>query len=426
MANQGQSSGPASQTLIVVGGGIAGITAAVEAAEAGQEVILLEKGPSLGGRVAALHRYFPKLCSPACGLEINYQRIRANRRIRVMTMCEVTHVADNRGAFSVSVRRHPRYVNDKCTACGDCARACETTVANPFNYGLDRVKAARLAQEHAFPVRYLISPEAIAAGEGPKLQSACRYGAIDPEEREQLFELGAGAVVWATGWQPYDARRIDAYRYGHSADIITNVQMERMAAADGPTQGRIVRPSNGTPATKVAMVQCAGSRDVNHLPYCSRICCLASLKHAAYVREQHAEAQVDIYYIDLRAHDKLEAFYQKLRADPQVRFIKSKPAHIRFAEDGRPVLHGERTVEREIYSEPYDLVVLATGMQPVAPAGWQPRWGVEQDEYGFLVATAESDGLCPAGVAAGPLDVSMSVQSATAAALKAVRAARGS
>lgn len=425
MATQGQSSGAASRTIVVVGGGIAGISAAVEAAETGEDVILLEKGPSLGGRVAALHRYFPKLCSPACGLEINYQRLRANRRIRIMTMCEVTHVAGSRGAFSVAVRRHPRYVNEKCTACGDCAQVCETTVPNPFNHGLDRVKAARLPQEHAFPARYLVSPEAMAAGEGPKLRDACRYGAIEPDEREQTFELSAGAVVWTTGWQPYDARRIDVYRYGHSPDIITNVQMERLAAADGPTKGRIVRPSSGQPAMKVALVQCAGSRDINHLPYCSRICCLASLKHAAYVREQYAEAQVDIYYIDLRAHDKLEAFYVKLRADPQVRFIKSKPAHIRFAEDGRPVLHGERTVDREIYAEAYDLVVLATGMQPVVPQGWRNGWGIEQDEYGFLVARAEPDGVCPAGVASAPLDVSMSVQSATAAALKAVRAVRG-
>jgi len=401
------------------------MTAAVEAAETGQDVILLEKGPSLGGRVAALYRYFPKLCHPGCGLEINYQRIRASRRIRVMTLCEVTRVAGGRGAFSIGVRRHPRHVNEKCTACGDCARVCETTVANPFNYGLDRVNAARLPHEHAFPMRYVVSAEAIAAGEGQKLREACRHGAIEADEREQNFELSAGAIVWATGWQPYDARKIDVYRYGHSPDIITNVQMERLAAPDGPTKGQIIRPSNGEAARKVAMVQCAGSRDTNHLPYCSRICCLASLKHAAYVREQSADAQVDIYYIDLRAHDKLEAFYNKLRADPQVRFIKSKPAHIRFADDGRPVLYGERTVGREIYAEAYDLVVLATGMQPVVPDGFAPGPEVELDEYGFLVATADGGGICPAGVASAPLDVSMSVQSATAAALKAVQAVRG-
>lgn len=427
MSSPGAGSGPSSAVIVVVGGGIAGITAALEAAESGQEVILLEKGPSLGGRVAGLHRYFPKLCHPACGLEIQYQRLRGNRRVRVMTLCEVVAVSGRRGAYSVRVRRQPRHVNEKCTACGDCAAACRTTVPDPWNFGLDRVKAARLPQEHAYPMRYIVSPEAFAAGETQKLLEACRYGAIDPEERAQEFELGAAAIVWASGWQPYDAHRIDVYRYGQHPDIITNVQMERLAAPSGPTQGRIVRPSNGEPVRRVALVQCAGSRDVNHLPYCSRICCLASLKHAAYVREQHAEAQVDIYYIDLRAHDKLEAFVRRLRADPQVQFVKSKPAHVRFAPDGRPVLHGERTVGREIYAEAYDLVVLATGMQPAAPREVDGGPAVTRDEYGFLVQ-AEDDaggGFFPAGVASGPLDVSMSVQSATAAALKAVRAARG-
>lgn len=410
--------------VVVVGGGIAGITAAVEAAELGQQVVLLEKGPSLGGRVAALNRYFPKLCHPACGLEINYQRIRGNRRIHVLTMCEVTGIVGRRGHYRLSVKRHPRFVNELCTACGDCAGVCRTTVPNPFNHGLDRVNAARLPHEHAYPMRYLVAPEAIAAGEGPRLAAACRYGAIDAGEREDDFELSAGAVVWATGWRPYDARKIDVYRYGHSPDIITNVQMERLAAPDGPTGGRIVRPSDGRPALKVALIQCAGSRDVNHLPYCSRICCLASMKHAAYVREQQAESQVDIYYIDLRAHDKLEAFYRRLCADERVRFIRSKPAHIRFAPDGRPVLHGERTAERQLYAEPYDLVVLATGMQPMSPCDLPAR-GVQRDDYGFVIALEDDAGLFPAGVAAAPLDVSMSVQSATAAALKAVRAARG-
>ena len=423
MSIEAREPGPASQTVVVVGGGIAGITAAVEAAELGQPVVLLEKGPSLGGRVAALNRYFPKLCHPGCGLEINYQRIRGNRNLRVLTMCEVTGVGGRPGSYTVSVRRHPRFVNERCTACGDCASVCTTRVPNPFNHGLDQVNAARLPHEHAWPMRYLISPEAIAAGEGARLAQACKYGAIDLDGTEHNFDLAAGSIVWATGWQPYDARRIDVYRYGQSPDIITNVQMERLAAPDGPTGGRIVRPSNGAPARKVALVQCAGSRDVNHLPYCSRICCLASLKHAAYVREQYADAEVDIYYIDLRAHDKLEAFYNRVRSDPQVRFIKSKPAHIRFADDGRPVLHGERTVDRGMYAEPYDLVVLATGMQPSLPAGLKPD-GAAVDDYGFLVADADDGGLWPAGVAAGPLDVSMSVQSATAAALRAVRAAR--
>ena len=156
--------------------------------------------------------------------------------------------------------------------------------------------------------------------------------------------LPVAAIVWATGWKPYDAAKLESYGYGRVPNVITNVEMERLAADGGPTGGKILRPSDGKEAKRVALIQCAGSRDLNHLPYCSRVCCLASLKHAAYVRAQYADAQVDVYYIDIRAHDKLESFYLKVKADPQVRFVKSKPASIYEGEGGNPVLHGEDTL----------------------------------------------------------------------------------
>jgi quinone-modifying oxidoreductase subunit QmoA len=201
--------------------------------------------------------------------------------------------------------------------------------------------------------------------------------------------------------------------------------MERLANHDGPTGGRIVRPSDGEPAKKVAMIQCAGSRDINHLPYCSMICCLASLKHAAYLRELYADAEVDIYYIDIRAHDKMSSFYERIRNDPQVNFIKSKPGHIVVGEDGRPTVCGERTVDREIYRNAYDLVVLATGMEPSLGAGFAAPAELEKDDYGFVVpALGDDGGQFSAGVASGPIDVALSTQSATAAALKAIQAVR--
>ncbi|MEQ1712225.1 MAG: FAD-dependent oxidoreductase, partial [Hyphomicrobium sp.] len=194
---------PESQTILVVGGGIAGISAALEAAETGHDVVLLERGPSLGGRVTRLNRYFPKLCHPTCGLEINYQRIRKNPRLKVLTMSEPMKIDGSRGAFTVTVKRRPRFVNERCTGCGDCAKATAMEVPNPFNYGLDKVRAAYLPHEHAMPMRYVIAPEAIKAGEGEKLKSACKYGAIDPDEKEETYELKVGAIIWATGWQPY-------------------------------------------------------------------------------------------------------------------------------------------------------------------------------------------------------------------------------
>ncbi len=421
MANDG----PKSQTILVVGGGIAGITAAVEAAEVGQDVVLLEKGPTLGGRVAQLNRYFPKLCNPTCGLEINFQRIRKNPRIRVLTMATVAAVEGARGGYTVTVKTTPRYVNARCTACGACAGAAETEVPDRFNYGMGKVKAAYLPHEHAFPMRYVVAPEVIGTPEAETIKAACPYGAVDLDEVEESFEIAAGAIIWATGWQPYDAAKITPYSYSLSPDIVTNVELERIANHTGPTGGKILRPSDGAEAKKVAMIQCAGSRDTNHLPYCSRICCLGSLKHAAYLREQYADAEVDIYYIDIRCHDKLEAFYNRLRADPQVNFIKSKPGHIVVGDDGRPRVCGEDTVTRELYERPYDLVVLATGMEPSATQGFTPPVELERDDYGFVMARLGGDGgMFSCGVASGPLDVSMSVQSATAAALKAIQAVR--
>ena len=417
--------GPHSQTIAVVGGGIAGITAAVEAAETGYDVVLLEKGPALGGRVTRLNRYFPKLCHPTCGLEINYQRIKKSRHLKVITMAEVRSVAGERGNYTLTVRTTPRHVNANCTACGACAEAAESEVLNRFNYGLDRVKAAYLPHEHAFPMRYVIAPEVIGTPEADRIEAACKYGAVDLDEKEETFELSAGAVIWATGWKPYDAAKLEVYGYSASADIINNVEMERLANHDGPTGGRIVRPSDGAPAKKVALIQCAGSRDVNHLPYCSMICCLGSLKHAAYVREQYEDAEVDIYYIDIRAHDKMASFYERVKADPTITFIKSKPGHIVVGQDGRPVVCGEHTIDREIYRTPYDLVVLATGMEPSLGKGFAAPAELEMDEYGFIVPREGDDGgQFSAGVASGPIDVALSTQSATAAALKAIQAIR--
>jgi quinone-modifying oxidoreductase subunit QmoA len=409
----------------VVGGGIAGITAAVEVAETGHDVVLLEKGPALGGRVTRLNRYFPKLCHPNCGLEINYQRIKKNPRLKVMTMAEVLEVSGTRGAYGLKVRAHPRHVNANCTACGACAEAAETEVPNAFNYNLDKVKAAYLPHQHAFPQRYLIAPQVIGTPEAERIKAACKYGAVDLEESARDFDLAAGAIIWATGWRPYDAAKLEVYGYASSPDIINNVEMERLANHDGPTKGKILRPSDGAPAKKVALIQCAGSRDINHLPYCSMICCLGSLKHAAYVGEQYEDAEIDIYYIDIRAHDKMASFYERIRKDPRINFIKSKPGHIELGEDGRPVVCGERTVEREIYRRPYDLVVLATGMEPSLGKAASASVELETDDYGFVVPAINGDGgQFSAGVAAGPFDVALSTQSATAAALKAIQAVR--
>ena len=410
-----------SQTILVVGGGVSGMTAALEAAECGKQVILVERGPSLGGRTAQLYRYFPKLCHPTCGLEINLRRLKGNRNVRVLTMAEVMAVSGRRGAYKVTVELHPRYVNENCTACGDCAKAVTAEIPDPHNYGLGRIKAAYLPHAMAYPQRYVLDPSIVGAADGDKAKAACKYGAIDLSMVETTIELDVGAIVWATGWKPYDAARIEPYGYGRYANVVTSVEFERLADPAGPTGGKLLRPGDGREAKDIAFIQCAGSRDENHLRHCSRICCMASLKQTQYVREAYGEdARSTVYYIDIRAIDRFEDFYRKVQNDPTVKFIKSKPARIAADQKtGNPVLHGVDTEGYHRYANEHDLVVLAIGMEPESNGIALPD-DVIRDSSGFIEGAADG-GQIGAGASSSPLDVNRSVQSATAAALRAIK-----
>ena len=411
------------ETILVVGGGISGMTAALEAAECGKNVVLIEKGPSLGGRVSQLYRYFPKLCHPICGLEINLKRIRGNKRIRVVTLAEVAKVEGKAGDYSVTVKVKPRYVNDHCTACGACGEAVTAEIANPFNYNLNKIKAAYLPNAMAYPQRYVLDASIIGTPEADKAKAACKYNAIDLDQKEETLTLKAGAVVWATGWKPYDAAKIQPYGYDRIANVITSVEFERLADPHGPTGGKLLRPSDGKEAKNVAFIQCAGSRDRNHLKHCSRICCMASLKQTNYVTEKYGdEGQSSIYYIDIRAIDRFEDFYQKVRANKTVKFIKSKVANI--TEDkatGNPVLHGVDTEGYHRYDTAHDLVVLAVGMEPNVDASQIMPGGVVADVSGFIDINSTTEAVFGAGCASNALDVNRAVQSATAASLRAIQ-----
>jgi quinone-modifying oxidoreductase subunit QmoA len=408
------------KAILVVGGGISGLTAALEAAEAGNEVVLVERNPYLGGRVAQLHHYFPKLCPPYCGLEINFRRIRSNPRLTVHTMAEVTKISGEPGNYQVTVRQRPRYVNERCTACAKCSEAVEATIKNPFNYGLDEIKAAYLPHELAYPYRFLLDPSIVGTEDGQKAKEACPYDAVDLEDQEKDIEVEAASVVWTTGWQPYDPLKLATYNFDQSPDILTNVQFERLRAVNGPTHGKVLKPGDGQPPQNVAFIQCAGSRDENHLPFCSTVCCLASLKQATYVREQLPEAEVTIYFIDIRAMARNEDFYTKVKQDEKVHFVKSKIARIN-TEGGKLVLEGENTATGDKFEVEHDLVVLATGMQPNTAENQIPA-DVAYDSYGFAQGTK---GIFTAGTCRSPQEVAGCNQEATAAALKALQLAAG-
>lgn len=409
-----------SQTILVVGGGIGGMTAALEAAECGKQVILVEKSPTLGGRTALLYRYFPKMCHPTCGLEINLRRLKGNRRLRVLTQAEVTAVSGRSGDYTVSLKISPRYVNENCTACGECAQAVEGKMPNPYDYGLSQTKLAYLPHAMAYPQRYVLDAAIIGTPDAEKAKAACKYGAIDLAMKEETVELKVGSVIWATGWKPYDAAKIQPYGYDRFANVITSVEFERLADPHGPTGGKLARPSDGAPAKNIAFIQCAGSRDENHLRHCSRICCMASLKQTQYVREAYGEdCKSTIYYIDIRAIDRFEDFYRKVQQDPTVGFVKSKVARIAQNENGSLILHGVDTEGYHRYATEHDLVVLAIGMEPEANGIKLPD-DIVVDSSGFIEGSKDG-GQFGAGAAASPTDVNRSVQSATAAALRAIQ-----
>lgn len=412
-----------SQTILVVGGGISGMTAALEAAECGAKVVLVERNPTLGGRTALLYRYFPKMCHPTCGLEINLRRLKGNRNVRVLTMTEVAKVTGKRGAYKVTLKTRPRFVNEQCTACGDCTKAVTAEIPNPYNYGLDKIKAAHLPHAMAFPQRYVIDASIIGTPDAEAAKAACKVGAVDLDMKEETIELDVATVVWATGWKPYDAAKIQPYGYGRFPNVITSLEFERLADPAGPSGGKLLRPSDGKEAKNIAFIQCAGSRDENHLRHCSRICCMASLKQTHYVREAYGDAaKSTIYYIDIRAIDRFEDFYQKVQQDPTVSFLKSKVARIEQNANGDPVLHGVDTEGYHRYEVAHDLVVLAIGMEPESNGIKLPD-DVVTDSSGFIEGSADG-GMLGAGSAASPLDVNRSVQSATGAALRAIKVVR--
>jgi len=407
------------QTILVVGGGISGMTAALEAAETGKQVVLVEKRPYLGGRVSQLYRYFPKLCHPTCGLEINQRRAKMNPNLTIMTMAEVTGIDGEAGNYTAKVKLAPRYVNENCTACGDCGKAVEAEFNDEYNYGLSKRKGAYLPHVMAHPMQYVVDPQIIGTDDAQKAKDACKYNAVDLDDAEKEVEFPCGAVIWATGWKPYDAAKIQPYGYDRYENVITSVEFERLADPKGPTGGKIVRPSDGKEAKNVAFIQCAGSRDRNHLMHCSRICCMASLKQTHYVTDAYDDADVSVYYIDIRAIDRFEDFYAKVKAKDNVKFIKSKVASI-TQNEASPVLNGVDVEGYNRYANEHDLVVLAVGMEPSVDKDSFPV-AIEINREGFIEAAESNGGVFAAGSASDALDVNRAVQHATGAALKAVQ-----
>ncbi|HDH58184.1 MAG TPA: CoB--CoM heterodisulfide reductase iron-sulfur subunit A family protein [Bacteroidetes bacterium] len=406
--------------LLVVGGGISGMTAAIEASELGKDAVLVEKEPFLGGRVARLNQYFPKLCPPICGLEINYRRLRFNERVKVMTLTTVEEVSGKRGDYEVKLTVHPRFINDNCTACEECEKVCEIEVSDDYNFGMNTRKAVYIRQM-AYPPIYVADPDYVKDPKFKACVDACKYDAFDLDMQPRTVTVKAKGIIWATGWKPYDASKIDNLGFGKYENVITNVMMERLASVDGPTEGKITRPSDNGAITKIGFAQCAGSRDENHLPYCSGVCCAASMKHALYVREQYPEAEIHIFYIDVRTPGRLEDFYNRVDEDEKIFFHRGKAAEVREVPGSKNlIVAAENTLTGEISEMEVDMLVLATGMVPNTTDD-KPPLDTQMDDWGFLLPDPIS-GIVGAGVACRPVEVAACVQDATGSVLKAIQA----
>ena len=418
-----QTSG--NQAVLVIGGGISGMTTAIEVAEVGYDAYIIEKNPYLGGRVAQMNQYFPKLCPPYCGLEINFRRIRTNPRIRTFTQAEVEEISGKEGNFNVTINIKSQLVNDKCTGCSDCVAVCPVERPNDFNYGMDTTKAIYLPHQMSYPMKYVIDETVCQKDKCNKCVEVCQYQAIDFSMQPKKMTLNVASVVFATGWKPYNAHKIENLKMEQYENVITNVMLERLAAANGPTKGKLIRPSDGKEAKNVVFVQCSGSRDENHLPYCSSICCMASLKQTTYFRSQYPDSKLHVFYIDLRTPGKYEKFLSKIREDENIHFTKGKVAKI--TEDPKTknlIVEAESAVDFKKVKVMADMVVLASGMESSLTESNMPKGSLSKNNESFITPDLNQPGLYSCGVAKMPFDVTLSIQDATGTALKAIQSIR--
>jgi len=434
---------PVTPVAVVIGGGIAGIQAALDIADAGHHVYLVERSPSIGGNMARLSETFPTLDCAQCTLTPKMVEVGQHPNIEIITCAEVESVEGYVGNFVVTIRERPRYVDwSLCTGCGDCVEKCPVRdIPSEFDRGIGRRKAIYTPFPQAVPNKPTIDP-ATCIWFGPPTRSGkkrcgvcatiCPTGAIRFDDTEQVRQVEAGAIVVATGYRLYDQARLPEYGGGQYPDVIDGLQLERMLSASGPTAGQLRRPSDGAPVESVAFIQCAGSRDVNHRPYCSKVCCMYTAKHALLFKHKVPQGKAYVFYIDLRhAGRDYEEFLVRTQ-DAGVRMIRGKASRVTDRleageEPGKLVVVGEDTLSKQLLRVQVDLVVLALAMQPadgVEELASRLKIGLTPD--GFLAEAhiklrpieSMTAGFYLAGAGHGPRDIPETVAQASAAAGK--------
>ncbi len=411
-------------SVLVIGGGIAGIQASLDLAESGVRVYLMERLPVIGGRMAQLDKTFPTNDCSMCILSPKLNEVGRHENIELITNAEIVAVEGEPGKFRVKFRKYPTYIDaEKCTGCGLCASSCPVNAIDEYNEGLAYRSAVYLRYPQAVPRVYAIDrSKCIGCG---ICKSVCVADAVDYSQKEVEGEIEVGAIILAPGGKLFNAVRRGEYGYGVYKNVITGIQFERLLSATGPFEGHVVRPSDGKEPKKIAIIQCVGSRDEKTNPWCSSVCCTYATKHAIIAKEHVPDAEIHIYIMDLRTFGKgFEEYAKRAEEEYGVVYRRSRVANIFEKPNGNLVIKYEengRSAEEE-----YDLVVLSTGFEPPEDfKKYAEILGIELNEYGFVLTDSFSpvqtsrEGIYVAGVACEPKDIPESVAQASGAAAKA-------
>lgn len=424
---------PVARKAMVIGGGVAGIQAALDMADAGYKVYLVEREGSIGGRMAQIDKTFPTMDCSICILAPKMSEVGRHPNIELLTLSEVKEVGGHIGNFEVKVLKRARYVTKGCTACGDCVQACPQLAPDEFNAGLSIRHAIHIPFAQAVPSTFLIDMNQCLNNQGivacDRCFQACSHKCINFSDRDEILDLDVGTIVVATGVDVYDPTPLTELGYGKFPNVITTLEFERLINAGGPSAGELIRPSDRKRPQKVAFLQCIGSRSKRSNPYCSNVCCMNTIKDALLIKEHWPETQIYVFYLDIRAFGKgFEDLFQRARREG-VTFIRGIPGEIiEDIDSGDLTLLGENTLLGTPYRYNMDMVILSVGIMPHKDAEVLQRLlNLSTDTDGFYMEAhpklrpvdTTTGGVFLAGAAEGPKDIKDSVTQASAAASRA-------
>lgn len=436
---------PMTKRALVIGGGIAGITAALDIADAGFPVDIVEKDYTVGGKMAKLDKTFPTLDCASCIVTPKMTEVSQNPNIRILSYSEVAGVKGYIGNFEVDIKRHPRYVDEtKCTGCGACIEKCPNKkVPNAFNLNLNNRKAIDIPFAQAVPKVAAISADYCLHMKGLKngkdnvcgfCEKACAAGAINFHQEETMLTEKYGAIIVATGYNPISLEKFDEYAYSQSPDVVSSLEFERLCNASGPTNGHLLRPSDGKEPKNIVFVQCVGSRcsadSAKGHEYCSKICCMYTAKHAILTRDHYPDTNITVFYIDVRTPGKnFDEFYRRAVEQYGVHYIKGQVGKVTPLSDGTLDVQGSDLIlNRQVHIKA-DMVVLAASIEAdksARPLATMLTTSMDNNDF-FLEAHAKlrpvespTAGIFLAGCCQGPKDIPETVAQSSGAAAKAI------